>query len=583
MPALDLSKLQAMVENTTSLTEAARAESERDRDYYDGHQWSEDEIKTLKKRRQPIRVDNLIRRRVDAMVGMEQRGRTDPRALPRNPNDEKASVAATKALTFVDDRTRFDVKRSRAFENMLVEGIGACEIGVKRERGRAEIDVRQIRWEELIYDSHSREKDFSDASFMGVMKWMTIDAALALYGEDHREMLESSLTSGEAGQSYEDRPFQSGAFRWVDERQRRIRIASLYYLSQGDWYLAIFTSAGEIYNAASPYVDEDGAPTCPIMAMTAYVDRENRRYGLVRDFITLQDGVNSRNSRLQHLSSHRQTVGLKGAVGSTTALKREMAQADAHIEVDEQALPPDVGNPLDAAFRILPVNDQIAAQFQLLQEDKAAISNIGPNPAALGEATNATSGRAILAQQQAAQAEIAPIYDSLRDWTLRCYRAMFERIKQFWTDERWIRVTDELGQNDWLAVNQTIGFDPITMRPIIDNALARMDVDIVIDDVPEHATLQGEQFEQLSNMAQAGIPIPPEILIEASSLRNKAEILTKMRGGDDPAAAQAAIEQQQLMMREKAAKTAKDEASANKSNADAQKTQIEAQRLLLGL
>ena len=41
------------------------------------------------------------------------------------------------------------------------------------------------------------------------------------------------------------------------------------------------------------------------------------------------------------------------------------------------------------------------------------------------------------------------------------------------------------------------------------------DVDIVIEDVQDYATLQEEEFEQLATLAQQGMPIPPEMLIMA--------------------------------------------------------------------
>jgi predicted ribosome quality control (RQC) complex YloA/Tae2 family protein len=71
-----------------------------------------------------------------------------------------------------------------------------------------------------------------------------------------------------------------------------------------------------------------------------------------------------------------------------------------------------------------------------------------------------------------------------------------------------------------------------------------MDVDIVIDEAPDTVTLQSEQWLQLTELAKNGIPIKPETLIKASSLRNKDELIDdietqqKQGGGVPPQVAE---------------------------------------------
>ena len=580
MAELDLPRLKALVENAADLTAEARSLSERDRDYYDHVQWTAEEIRVLSARRQPVIVTNRIQRKVDAMVGIEHRGRVDPKAYGRNPQDEDAALAATKALVFVDDQTRFDAKRSLAFENLLIEGIGGVEVGVEKRRDQFEVTVTRLRWEEIFYDPHSREKDFSDASYMGVMKWMTLDAAIEMYGgEEAREMLEASIVSAQDGETYEDRPLGHRSFAWADTRLKRVRVSQMYYRREGVWYLAIFTGGGVISNAPSPYLDEDGQPTNPMILMSAYVNRENQRYGIVRGMISAQDEINKRRSKLLHQLNSRQTMGAAGAVKSIADMKRELASPDGHVEIE-----PDADGRIDTAFRILDQNDQIAGQASLLQEAKAEIDLIGPDASLMGSQPREQSGRAIMAQQQAGMAALSPVYDALRDWTIRVYRAMWERMRQFWTEPRWIRVTDDARGSEYLAVNAPTGaIDMRTGQMAVQNELARMDMDILMSDVPDYATLRQEQFDRLTRMAEAGFPIPPDVVIEASDLTNKQELLERMRGGGgDPAqqaaaqqqaAQQAAMQQQaiELQMREMMAKVARLEAQAQRDQAAAQR------------
>lgn len=583
---LQIDQLKRMAANAVDLTVEAREWSEQARDYYDSHQLTAAEQATLNKRKQPIVISNRIQRKIDAMIGIEQKGRVDPRAYPRNPQDEDQADVVTKALTFVDDNTRFDIKKSQSFENLLIEGYGGVEVIVEERRGKFEICVNRLRWEELFFDPHSREKDFSDASYLGVMKWMTADKADELYGStydgDLMEDLQASMSESAGDSTFEDKPAQNTSVQWVDKRQRRVRVAQMYYRREGKWHLAIFSGNTEITNQVSPYHDEDGEPTCPIHLMTAYIDRENRRYGLVRPMIWTQDEINKRRSKLLHQLNSRTTVGVKGAFDSVAEMKRQRDAPDGHVEINIEAFE-DAARVGVKPFETLSNADQVAGQFNLLTESKNEIDLVGPNPSLVGQTQGGASGRAIMAQQQAGLAELQPIYDSLRDWTLRVYRSFWERIKQFWTEERWVRVTDEAGKPEFVGLNvqkgMNVQYGPDGMpqlMPMVENATAEMDVDIIIEDTPDFVTLRQEEFEQLADMAGKGIPVPPEMLIQASSLRNKGDLLERMKEDKE----QAGQQQMQMQMQQMQAQLESIMAKVNRDNAAAQKDQASTQKIM---
>lgn len=573
----DLGQLKAMVRRASDLSQDAREASERDRDYYDGAQWTAAEQAVLKKRKQPALVINRIKRKIDAMVGIEQRGRSDPKCLPRGPQDERAADMATKALRFVEEKERLDQKRSGAFENLLIEGYGGVEVVAKAYGEQIDPCVRKLRWEEIIFDPHSREKDFSDAAYLGVLKWMTIDAAREFARdfwdgtpEDLDAMLDTSPMQGE-GQTFEDRPYGDGGMDWVDHRQKRVRIASLYHRTGGQWALSIFTGKGVLFDGPSPYLDETGKPDCAIILMSAYVDRENRRYGVVRDMIGNQDEINKRRSRALSLMSHRQTMGTKGAVDAAE-VKRQLSMPDGHVEIDTAAFDPEAGM---KPFEIISTTDMAMGQFNLLQESKQEIDMLGPNASLLGQLSGQQSGRAIMAQQQAGMAELAPIYDSLADWTERVYRAIWCRIKQFWTEPRWIRVTEDEQAPQFFGLNQPqMVVTPMGPQMQMQNVPAEMDVDIIVSQSPDYASLRAEQFEQMARLMERGVQIPPKVLIMASEFPDKDKLLAAM---EPPPEQQQQAQQQQQAMQQRAfeAEMGVKESQAMKNQAAAAKDMAE--------
>ena len=49
--------------------------------------------------------------------------------------------------------------------------------------------------------------------------------------------------------------------------------------------------------------------------------------------------------------------------------------------------------------------------------------------------------------------QLAHLTDRLRNLDIRVFRAVWARIRQFWTAEKWIRVTDDEHNVKWVGVN----------------------------------------------------------------------------------------------------------------------------------
>ena len=61
---------------------------------------------------------------------------------------------------------------------------------------------------------------------------------------------------------------------------------------------------------------------CPLFMQSAYVDRNNNRYGEVRPMISPQDEINKRRSKALHLLTMRQTKAERGAVDDVDLMKQ---------------------------------------------------------------------------------------------------------------------------------------------------------------------------------------------------------------------------------------------------------------------
>ena len=534
-------RLMRWFEEAERASTDARDMAEKCRDYVDGAQMTSDELKILRDRGQPDITINYCRRKISMLEGLERKARTDPKAFPRTPSEEERADAATQALRYIADENDFQIARSHVYENMLIEGYGGVEIGLEDDgAGGADITITQIGWERLFHDPHSRAADFSDARYLGIVIWMDRDMLEEMY-PDAGDAIENSF-SGDFG-TYDDRP---DTIVWTDNRRERTRIVQIHWRERAQWWTATFSQGGFL-TAAQPsrFKDRHGKSACSLILQSAYIDRENRRYGMVRDLIPLQDEINKRRSKALHLLSVHQVVTEQGAVKDADAARREMAKPDGFVEV----------NP-GMRFEIMPGGDLAAGQFQLLQHATQEMNLSGPNAAMSGTDPREQSGRAILAQQAGGAVQNEPLADSLRWWARRVYEMSWMACREYWRAGKWVRVTDSLNETRWVGINHRVTVqeelaempederamvmqqmqlqpnDPRLMMPTgrIVNDITDLDADITIEEGVDIPAMQAENFQTLVQLAgmQPGL-IPGDVLIAASSLRNKDDLLERMK------------------------------------------------------
>ena len=457
-PETDLGTLIEWFETAEDLTTDARELSERDRDYYDGKQWTDKEKKVLRERKQPDTVNNELQRKIDFLTGFEAEQRTDPKAFPRNPNDEETAEAATDMLRYQETASELDQKLSDVWENMMIEGFGGLEVRGPEESNPNVIEVIHWHWDRLFYDPHSRRHDFSDARYFGGVLWMDDDQAKARW-PNAEDMITSTVAEAPVSnaETYMDRPRYN---QWaVRGARHRIRIVQIYFMEGNEWWQAIYSKGGIISAEKIEFLNEDGEPDCPMILQSCYVDRENNRYGLARQLIGPQDEINKRASKALHLISTTGGMYEEGAIDNIEEFATTMAKADGWGKVNAGML--DRIEPRDNAKLA-----EASSNVQLLREAKEAIQQKGPNQALQGQTGSSASGRAIRANQEGGIIEIARPRDRFRHFKTRVYRAIWNRVRQFTTEETWIRVTDNENHVKFVGFNRQVTFAEIAAKEL---------------------------------------------------------------------------------------------------------------------
>lgn len=478
--------------------------------YYHGKQWTAEQIKKLKKRGQAPIFDNRIGRKIDFLVGVEQRMRRDPKGYPRNPDDEHSADIATACERFVCDVNRWPVVASDVINQGLIRGIGVCFVGIEPGRDGNDPVIKAVQTDRFFYDPRSMLPDFSDARYMGLHLWLDIDEAKERW-PDMSDQLDQLIDRSNSSTSLilSD---QDHSKAWADFEGRRIRIVEFWQRTAKGWTFCNFTSETQLDGGISPYVDEAGKPDCPYVAWSPYIDERGDRYGVIRNMKPMQDEINHRRSKFLHLLSTKQLHIRRGTIDDIDEMRKQLARPDGIIEHDG-----DWGT----TTGIVDHTQDIQGQSELLAQSQASLENLGPNPGLIGKGGGVAdqSGRAILAQRDSGMTELSPVFERNRDWKLRVYRKVWSRIKQAWDAPKYIRVTDDEEAPKFLGINQ-YGQHPQTGQLMSQNVLADIDIDIIMEEGPNAITMNEELMQTLSQIG-ANPAVPPKVLIELSNAPNK--------------------------------------------------------------
>jgi hypothetical protein len=321
----------------------------------------------------------------------------------------------------------------------------------------------------------------------------------------------------------------------------------------------------------------------------------------------LQRELNARKSKALHYNSARQTWGRKGSLGSTTAevrhKKDEAAKPDGHLEIDGSV-------EFGKDFGFVDTDSRQQEQFLYYQDAKQELDAVSFNAQLSGQrAEGNMSGRAIRSLQEAGTLELEPLLHIIDELDIRVYAQIFSRMKQFWTEEKWVRVTDDSDDVRFVGFNAKIpagqwlkeqsedeSGDPLrrqsaaaslqhleqtnpeALQQIVDvkNPLSEIDVDLILGDEPASINIQEEQFGRIIDFAVStgGGDIDIVDILDASPLRNKDKLIQRIEKRR-AAGAQEVQQGKQLQLEEMQSKIAKSVADATKTQQLAEQTAIE--------
>ncbi len=534
-----------------------RLANEKNFDYYDGEQWTEEEKAILEGRGQQATVLNVIRPTVDMVLALEVDKRVDIQVIGRNADDSDTAELLTELLKQVFDASDADYCISQSFREGIIGGRGWLYIDIERDYDDDEDDAKPtvgqiylkwVPWEEVYIDPYHRKADGTDARFIIRKVWMDRDELKEIYPEK-AERIDSVFNEAYQGTEHEaqmnapDRAVEN----YYDAKSGRVCLCHCWYRNaKGKIRYVIFSD--EIFLYGDPDEDEKNDPpheidAYPLIPFYAFRSHKGNPKGLVEFLTDAQDQINKLNSKFLWNMSANRLIYEEGALAdSPEETRMEINRPNGMVALASGGL-----NKIKIEEN-LRESSYLSQHMQFLLAMIQRTSGINDSMNGLGGINERSAAQQQNRILQGASMQ-TQILENLHFAKKQASKVILMLIGCYYTDGIIVRITRPNKEYDYVAINQPT-VDANTGKPSgvlnkIDDVLR---YDVVLTRVPPFSTTRERTMQLFSEVAKTGI-FPPQIvaqvMLEMADIPHKREL---MQTAEAYYQQQAAMQQQQAAM-----------------------------------
>jgi hypothetical protein len=583
--------------------------------YFAGDQWDPADRAKLKLQRRPALTINKIISTMANVMGEQIYNRSEISFRPRSGAPEATASALVKVFKQISDNNQLDWKRSDMFADGVIRSRGFLDVRLDfNDQMQGEVRIENINSKNVMIDPDAEHYDPDKWNEVFVTKWMTADDICILYNKEDGEALRNREQSFfpygyDAIQSRRDRfgdrfnPMYNGTYdessvmrniRVIERQHRKLDMQKHFLAPEtGDmrqipadfsrdkiaWFVEKFgfkvvpkqvhrirwTVCADnfiLHDDWSPYKHFTVVPYFPFF-------RYGTTVGLVENLTGPQELLNKVTSQELHVVNTTANSGWKvkaGALVNMSVEELEQRGAETGLVIEYNGAAEDIDK--ISANTIPQGLDRVSYKAE---ESIKTISGVSDSMQGMDRAD--VAAKAIQAKRQAGSTNLVKPLDSLVRSDYILARNVLDLVQEFYTEPRLMTITHDrvTGESETFGINQPTPEGEIT------NDLMLGEFDVVISSVPQRETLEDSQFEQAMSLREAGIGIPDDVLIDASRLINKKEILEKMNAAASSPEAQ---KKRELELRGMEAEVVKTEAEAGNKTADTGLRQAKTQKEL---
>jgi len=542
-----LAKLEQFWKTATTGWDDWRKRANAAYDFYKGKQWESDVVEKLDREKRPHLTLNKIKPILRILSGWQRQNRQDLKVLARRGGTGPLAEVFTELLKYFYDQSHADFENSMIFFDGAVCGKGwlALDIDYTKDPLNGELLLKRERPTMVYEDPNAQRYDLSDAKFIIRTRWADKEKIEQEFPKAKKDIgslanidatEKDEITGAEAGEAKELEKYRYlvKEYYWREYVKKRI-VANTKTLDFTEakinderaqklvnavpWIrivdivmpvLNLTTVVGKIIlqDVKDPF---EGISLFPLVRFCAdWIDGYVK--GEVDDLIDPQKEHNKRRSQSLHLLN---TEAHSGYIMEENALN-----PDEEEKVKSMGATPGViikVRPNKRFDRIQPgrLSEGHIALEKMAEDDMKKISNV--NADLLGYTPeHQESGKAMLVRRQQGLLGVETVFDNFQF----TQQILGETILEF------IRKTDVLSEEEMKAIiqerNAEVDLDLLKSRKV-------GKYQVVLTTKKSTPTQRMADFYAMLDAAKQGLPIPPDLIIEASDLPNKEAILEAIK------------------------------------------------------
>jgi len=550
-------------------------EAESCKKYYWSEHWDPKDIAELNKQKRPHLTYNEIWPTVNLVSGMQRQNRMGLKAYNRVGGSGESAEIITTLIKDVENQSDGEFEHSDAFLDGLLTGRGFLGIDINYDTDIVNGDITIGRKNPLVIkiDPGFEKYDLSDAMYIFEEGWYLQKQLQLNYPESAEQlkmiggMVSTDLQLIKGMNPKDDYGSTEAVGSVLKEPEKyRLKVKTCWYkvyervkflynektddIEEVDkeseatldefiavqksfgvnlqvisnvqpvLHLAIYVGNILLADHRKPYGEVNRYPIIPYFAYK----QDDRNTGMISPLKDPQDGVNKRKSQFLHIINTLANSGWlikKGSVEDVNNFKKFGSKpgfvGEYTGEKPERITPPGV-----------PQGHLIAAQ-----EDSEAIKKIsGVNIDLLGQGGGRDEpGITLQLRQRQGQLVIEQLHDNWRRTRKLTGEAIVDFIQKArtYTSEEIMNIMGREVEGGGI-INKLKNWK---MRRDIDRVMNDVNVgryEIKVDVAPSSPTVKQANFSALVEAAKAGLPIPPDILLEAHpDLPNRDEIVKRVK------------------------------------------------------
>lgn len=443
----------------------SRLEANEVNDFYHNRQWTADQMNLLEQRGQPKETFNVVKLFARMLVGYYSTTINTIVADPVQQSDSTTASLLTDTIASVLEHNNMAIQGDKIKLSGILSGL-MCTAQIPYKTGERDrfgrpiydIKIEHVPDYELVLDHMSTAEDYSDARYLHRFKWLPRESVIKLFGEDKIDRLEAYynyLDVEEAEYEYTHTYWYYGRYRVFDNYL--ITHTTIEDDDNKRWSI-YWCGDVELQRKEITYRNVKW----PYRVVKLHTSDKTEYYGIFREVIETQKAINQALIKLQLMVNTQKVFVENNAVEDVTRFTDAVNRVNGVIPVKSLK-----------GIKVEDLSREAIKQYEIIDRAFDRIQRLlNVNDSFLGMAFASDSGRKVKLQQNATIMALRYLTVRIESFYQLLGKDMAELIKQFFTAEQALRVSDDVVGQRWVELNKPLEewsgqMDPNTGEPIM--------------------------------------------------------------------------------------------------------------------